>query len=79
MEEKHLDYKTGLKGGLISDKVFKCEISMCRKLNREKGGKCYWGECRSCGVIPLLYKLCKGELLEEPERIETVKKEIFDA
>lgn len=50
---------------------------MCRKLSRENGGKCNWGECETCGVIPLLYKLHKGVLLEKKEEIEAVKKKIF--
>ncbi len=69
--------KNGLKSGLITDDVFKREITLCKKLNKEKDGRCCWGKCQSCGVIPFLYKLNKGELLEKPEEIEKAKKDIF--
>jgi hypothetical protein len=60
----------------ISKEIFDREMSMCKKLNKKNGGKCCWGECKSCGVIPLLYKLHKGELLEKAEEIEEVKTEL---
>lgn len=61
----------------MNQEIFDRELAMCRKLSRKNGGKCNWGECESCGVIPLLYKLHKGILLEKKEEIEKVKKEIF--
>jgi hypothetical protein len=75
MEESNC--KTGLKSGAVSKEVFEREIFMCKKLNNKKGGRCNWGECKSCGVIPLLYKLHKGELLEKKEEIERVKGDLF--
>lgn len=71
------NYITGLRAGIIGDEVFEREISLCRKLNRENHGKCCWGECKNCGVIPLLHKLCKGKLLEGPEDLEKAKKDVF--
>lgn len=60
----------GLKKNVVSKEVFNREISLCRKLNKENGGKCGWGRCADCGVIPLLYKLHKGELLEDSKAKE---------
>jgi len=47
---------------------------MCRSLFRENGKKCNWGEYDKCGVIPLLYKLHKGEFLEKQNEINVAKK-----
>lgn len=63
----------------ISKKVFEKEISMCKKLNKENKGKCNWGKCERCGVIPLLYKLGKGEVLENAKKLKAAKKSIFEA
>jgi hypothetical protein len=57
----------------IPKKVFDREIELCKKLSKENGGKCGWGICKDCGVIPLLYKLHKAELLESPEEIRKAK------
>lgn len=62
----------------MNQEIFDRELAMCQKLSRENGGKCNWGECKTCGVIPLLYKLYKGVLLEKKEKIEKVKKEVFE-
>lgn len=56
---------------------FERETSMCRKLNLQNGGKCNWGKCENCGVIPMLYKLYKGELLEDVVKIKEAKAAIF--
>lgn len=61
----------------MNQEIFDREINMCRRLSRENGGKCNWSECETCGVIPLLYKLHKGVLIEKKEEVEKVKKEIF--
>lgn len=61
----------------MNNETFEKELAMCRDLNKKNGGKCNWGTCDTCGVIPMLYKLCKGEFLEKPEEIFQVKKEIF--
>jgi hypothetical protein len=51
---------------------------MCKKLSRKRGGKCNWGECAKCGVVPLLYKLGKGELYEKEKKIQSLKKTILE-
>lgn len=56
----------------LSKEVFDKEIAICKK--QFKNGKCAWGECDRCGVIPLLVKLHKGELLEDLNKIAEVKK-----
>lgn len=62
----------------MKKEFFNKEVELCRKLNQENNGKCNWGECDKCGVIPLLHKLYKGKLLENREEIQKIKKEIFD-
>jgi len=59
---------------IISKKIFEKETEMCKKLAQENGKKCNWGECDRCGVIPLLYKLHEGKLLEDKTEIKKVKK-----
>jgi hypothetical protein len=61
---------------IISEEVFEKESKICREMFKEKGG-CAWGKCDSCGVIPMLHKLHKGELLESEEKIEEAKKSAF--
>jgi len=69
--------KTGLKKNIIKKEVFNREIALCRMLSKENRGKCGWGKCRDCGVIPLLYKFHKGQLLEKPADLAKVRKKIF--
>ncbi len=66
----------GLEKNIIPEKVFNREIALCRKLSKEKNGKCGWGKCVDCGVVPLLYKLHKGQLLEN-EEADKIKEEIL--
>jgi len=61
----------------IKKETFEKEIAICRELSKKNGSKCNWGECEKCGVIPLLYKLYSGKLLENKEDIEKIKKEAF--
>jgi len=61
----------------MNEEVFNKEISLCQKLSKENNGKCNWGTCKDCGVIPLLYKLFKGKFLEKPEDIKKVKDSII--
>ena len=63
--------------GIISGEIFEKETMMCGKLNRDNGGKCSWGKCADCGVIPLLVKLRDGKLLETEDEINRAKKEVF--
>ena len=61
----------------ISKELFQKEIDMCKQLSKENGNKCNWGECNKCGVIPLLYKIHKGILLEDEQEIKDIKKQII--
>ncbi len=70
--------KTGLDKNIINKEVFDREISLCQKLSKKNSGKCGWGRCADCGVIPLLYKLHKSKLLENSEA-KKVKEGIFKA
>jgi len=76
MKKKKITCKTGLKKNIIKKEVFDEEISLCRRLAKENKGKCHWGKCKDCGVIPLLYKLHKGKLLEKPVEIKKAKLKI---
>lgn len=57
--------------------AFEEEIAMCRKLWRKNGGKCNWGECEKCGVIPLLYKLFRGKIYEKEDDVKKLKRTIL--
>jgi len=56
----------------MKKEVFDKEINLCKRLSKENKGKCAWGICKNCGVVPLLYKLYKGKLLEKPAEIKEV-------
>jgi len=58
----------------MKKETFEKEIAICKELSKKNGGKCDWGECEKCGVIPLLYKLGKGKLYEDKDEIEKIKK-----
>ena len=58
---------------IISRNDFEKEIAMCRDLYK-KNKKCNWGECEKCGVVPLLWKLHKGELIEDKKELESVSR-----
>lgn len=77
MKNKKLTCKTGLKKNIINKEIFKKELKLCHQLSKEKTGKCGWGRCKDCGVIPLLYKLYKGQLLEDPKEIKSAKDKIL--
>lgn len=76
-KKNKLTCKTGLKKNIVKKEVFKREIALCKMLSRENGGKCGWGKCKDCGVIPLLYKLNKGVLLEKPAEIKKAKSKVM--
>jgi len=75
MKDK-LSCKTGLKKNIIKKEVFDREVALCKKLAKENKGKCGWGRCKDCGVIPLLHKLYKGKLLEKPSEIKKAKSKL---
>ncbi len=76
MKKTKLICKTGLKKNIIKNDVFKREIALCKMLFKKHKGKCRWGKCKDCGVIPLLYKLRKGRLLDKPTEIKKAKSRI---
>jgi hypothetical protein len=76
MKKKKLNCKTDLKKNIIKKEVFDREIALCKMLTKENKGKCGWGKCKDCGVIPLLYKLHKGKLLDKPAEIKKAKSKI---
>ena len=75
--KKKLTRKTGLKKNIIKKKVFEREIKLCQHLNKEHMGKCGWGRCKQCGVIPLLYKLHKGKLIDKSGDLAEIRTSIF--
>jgi len=75
-KKSKLTCKTGLKKNIIKKEVFDREIALCKQLSKKHKGKCGWGKCKDCGVIPLLYKLRKGQLLEKPAEIKKNKSKI---
>jgi hypothetical protein len=62
----------------MDQQIFEKETAACRELSKKNGGKCKWGECDKCGVIPLLYKLGKGEFYDTAENIARIKKVSLD-
>jgi len=77
VNKKQLTCKTGLKKNIITKKIFNREVTLCQKLNQENNGKCGWGKCVDCGVIPFLIKLHKGLLLEKSAEIKKAKEGVF--
>lgn len=61
----------------IKKEIFEQELNLCQKLSKENNGKCNWGICKNCGVIPLLYKLHKGILIEKSEELDNIKNIFF--
>lgn len=70
--------ETGLEKDLIEKEVFDREISLCKEMFKKDGG-CCWGKCENCGVLLLLNKLYKGELIDDKEEIKKLKDEIFSS
>jgi len=62
----------------MDKETFDKEINMCKELFRKNGGKCNWGECEKCGVIPLLYKLANGKIYEKEAEVENLKHKILN-
>ncbi len=60
----------------IEKKIFDQEIAMCRKLYKKSKG-CNWGKCKDCGVIPLLYKICKNKLVDNKKEAVKLKRKIL--
>lgn len=57
----------------MEKETFEKELNICKKQSKNNGGKCHWGECDKCGVIPFLYKLHQGKVYKSEEEIKTLK------
>ena len=62
----------------MTPEIFEKELNMCKELSQKNGGKCNWGKCENCGVIPLLYKLGKGEIYEKEDAVRELKNKTFN-
>lgn len=62
----------------MEEKILEKEIAMCRRLSQKNNGRCNWGECDKCGVIPLLHKICKGEIFEDENEVKKLKEDILN-
>lgn len=67
----------GLVPGIIDEETFNREIALCRKLSKENNGGCCWGKCADCGVVPLLYKLHKGKIIDDLDEVQRIKNSII--
>jgi len=75
---KKLSCKTGLKKNIINKTVFDREVKLCQILYKKSKGKgCGWGKCKDCGVLPLLYKLHRGVLIEDKKELESLRRKVF--
>ncbi len=77
MPNKKLSRKTRLKKYAITKDVFDKEIAICKKDSIKNKGGCNWGRCKDCGVLLLLRKLYKGELVEDKDEIKKLKNKIL--
>ncbi len=77
MQDTEVTCETGLEKNVISEEVYEREMQLCKNLSFENWWKCGWWVCKDCWVLPLLYKLHKGKLLEDPECIKKFKNEIL--
>ncbi len=73
MKDNKITCETGLEKNIISEEIYNREIQLCKSLSAENGGKCSWWVCKDCWVLPLLHKLHKGKLLENPDCIKNFK------
>lgn len=60
----------------MDQQTFEKEIAICQEHYAKKQG-CGWGRCESCGVLPLLRKLFKGDIIEGESEVKKLKDEIF--
>lgn len=61
----------------VPEPAFERELALCRRLSQEYGGRCNWGVCDQCGVIPLLHKLHLGRLVEDQEELWRLKQQLL--
>jgi len=62
----------------MEKETFEKEIALCRELSRKNGGKCAWGECGKCGVVPFLHKLYEGKVYERKDEIDELKRSALE-
>ncbi len=62
---------------MINKNIFDREIGLCQKLSRKNKGECGWGKCKNCGVLFLLHKFYKRELIEGKEEIKKTRKDVL--
>ena len=62
---------------IINKEIFEKEVAICQEMS-QKQKSCCWGKCENCGVIPLLHKLYKGEVLENEKDIEKIKESFLN-
>ena len=60
----------------MKKETFEEELNICKRHSKKNDGKCHWGECDKCGVIPLLYKLFEGRTYEDEEEIKALKRKL---
>jgi len=77
-KKKRTPCRIVLKKNLIKEDVFEREIFLCQSLFKENNGGCSWAKCESCGVIPLLYKLHKGQLIDKPGQLRQLRRDTFN-
>ena len=57
---------------MIDRETYEKEMAICGDFSKK--GHCNWGKCSECGVIPLLHKMFTGEIIENKEELENLKK-----
>ena len=77
MTDKKITCKTDLKKKIIVNQIYTRELNLCERLSSENDGECGWEICKNCDVAPLLHKLHKGVLLEDPKDIKKMKDNII--
>ena len=77
MSNKKIACEAGRKKYVVRKSVFEREIELCKKLSKKNKGGCNWGKCKDCGVLLLLQKLHKGELIEDKDEVKKIKKDIL--
>lgn len=61
----------------FEQKTFKKEIAICKELSKKNNGKCNWGKCKDCGVVPLLHKLFLGKFFENKDEVKKIRQKIL--
>lgn len=75
---KQINCETELRAYVIDAETFERELALCKKVSKENNGGCCWGRCVDCGVLPLLVKLHKGEVIDDKEELATLRHEVLE-